>query len=95
MPDNDASVQALQKVLDQHEDLGHLWIRTWGKSLVLCSGTREDRWDRARFTDMGRGTWMLAFPKPSGGWEKTPFVGPLHEVAEMLINSFGWHLEPT
>ena len=94
MPDKEANVRRLQVLLDQHEGLDHIWIRPWGKSLVLCTGDKDDRWDRARFTELGRNAWQLSFPKRSSGWEKTPFVGTLDEVAETLVTSFGWHLEP-
>lgn len=92
--DKEANVRKLQALLDEHEGLDHIWIRPYGKSLVLCSGPKDDRWDRARLTEMGGGLWMLCFPKRSSGWEKTPFVGPMAEVANTLVTSFGWHLEP-
>lgn len=94
MPDKEANARRLQALLNEHEGLNHIWIRPWGKSLVLCSGDKDDRWDRARFTEMGRDAWMLSFPKRSGGWEKTPFGGTLEEVAETLVTNFGWCLEP-
>ena len=56
-------------------------------------GDKDDRWDRARFTELGRNVWMLSFPKRTSGWEKTPFIGSLEEVAETLVTNFGWQLE--
>ena len=91
---NEAQVRRLEVLLGQYDGLDHIWIRPWGKSLVLCSGDKDDRWDRARFTELGRDVWMLSFPKRTSGWEKTPFVGPLDEVADTLISNFGWHLDP-
>ena len=75
--DKEARVRRLQAVLDRHDGLDHIWIRPWGKSLVLCSGAPDQRWDRARFTEVGRNAWQLSFPKRTSGWEKTPFVGTL------------------
>ncbi len=93
MSDKEANVHRLQVLPDRHEGLDHIWIRPWGKSLVLCSGDKDDRWDRARFTELGRNVWMLSFPKRTSGWEKTPFIGSLEEVAETLVTNFGWQLE--
>jgi hypothetical protein len=84
----------LDEMLASHGELQHLRVKQRGGSLTLVSGPEDDEIVHAKLTSLGRDVWGLSFPTRGGRWERTPFLAPLDELAQLLIDGFGWHLVP-
>lgn len=90
--DHTHSFRQIQGFLDRKGGLGHIRLRTWGKSIVLYSGQDPDRDEHARLTSASPRIWQLSLPKYNGGWERTPFAGGLDDVLAVLVDQFGFWL---
>lgn len=85
---------ALLRLLADYEGLDHLHVKRRGKSLTLYSEDTDGPSDHARFTWLGGATWALSLPRHTGRWEKTPFMGTLDELMQLLTEMLGFHLSP-
>ena len=86
-------VDDLEELLSADEALDHLRVRTWGDSIILYSGERQDRQNHARLTWLGGNTWGLSLPRHAGGWDRLPVTGTLETALEMLRQDFALFLE--
>ncbi len=84
-------VEGLEALLARHIDLAHLHVKKRGKSLTIASG--DPPHNHARITALGRDIWGLSFPRHTGRWERTPFVGTMQEVIDTLTTDFRFYLE--
>ena len=62
--------------------------------LTIESGPKDDRIPCARFRRVGVHRWQLEMPTHSGRWQATPLRASLDELLTMLVNDFGWTLQP-
>lgn len=83
----------LEDLLARHEKLDHLRVRRRGDSLTIYSGKPPDSVPHARITHLGRGQWGLSFPRHTGRWERTPFMGTMEELITTLISDFSFYLD--
>lgn len=88
--DIEAAAQTLQRFLGEYKNFRHLRVKKRGQSLTIFSGKPEDPWPHARLSRKGSRSdvWQLSFPKHTGRWERTPFVGSLRELTGMLVRDF-------
>ena len=91
---SERDVAQLKSLLAQRKGLGHLRIRKRGDSLILYSGPRDDEVRHGRLTALGTKAWGLSLPHHTGRWARTPFVGPMNSVVDILIDTLGFYLEP-
>lgn len=82
----------LRQLLAGFDGLEHLQVKCRGKSLTLYSAGSEGTIDHARFTWLGGAMWGLSLPRHMGRWEKTPFMGSLEELMQILTQMLGFHL---
>lgn len=94
---------AKQKAEQMHADgvlellrrrgLDHLRVRKRGDLLTIESGPTEAPFRHARLRRVTVNYWTLEMPSHSS-WQKTPFRGTDDEIVELLIDNFGWTLQP-
>jgi hypothetical protein len=87
--DRDAYVEVVLEHLQQR-GLDHLRVRRHADVLVIESGPKKNAYKHARLRRVTKYLWRLEMAKPRGGWEPTPFRGPLNELLPMLTDTFGW-----
>ena len=87
------AAEELEGFLPDYPELEHIEVRRHGKSLILCSGQKDDRQDHARFTCLGRNEWGLSFPNRSGRWEKTPIIDTLENLLSFVVKNFSFYLQ--
>jgi hypothetical protein len=90
----DSAATQLQRKLAAYNGLEHLRVRRRGKALVIYSDTLDGTGNHAKLTALGGQQWGLSLPRPTGRWERTPFVGTLDELVATLTQMLGWHLAP-
>jgi hypothetical protein len=91
--DIDTAKSGLETVCAGNEQLAHLRVKKYGKSLMLMSGPEHDAQKHARFGHIAGSTWGLSFPRHTGKWEKTPFTGTLDDLLDTLVTNFPFYLE--
>lgn len=82
----------LQQLLSVHPGLEHLQVKRRGASLTLFSIDSVGTLNHARVTWLHGATWALSLPRHTGRWEKTPFVGTLDELVQILTQTLGFYL---
>ena len=87
-------VSGTQNFLAGHPGLAHLRVRKHGPLVILESGPEHAPYAHARLRRVSTQWWTLEMPTQSGRWEKTPFRAPRREVLAMLVDTFGWTLQP-
>jgi hypothetical protein len=87
-------VSGTQNFLAQYPALAHLSVRRHGALVILESGPDGDSHAHARLRRVTKQWWALEMPTHTGRWEKTPFRGPRNEVLQLLVDTFGWTLQP-
>ncbi|PKN57084.1 MAG: hypothetical protein CVU56_12905 [Deltaproteobacteria bacterium HGW-Deltaproteobacteria-14] len=88
------SAFSLAARLSSREGLGHLRVRARGPVLTIESGPEEDPVQHARLRRDTVHLWVLEMPARGGRWERTPFRAQLDALEELLVEQFGWCLEP-
>ena len=83
----------LEEELEKHDGLTHLRVKKRGDSLIIYSGAAKDAQNHARLTYLGGDDWGLSFPKHTGRWERTPFIGTMDEILDTLVSDFRCYLE--
>lgn len=91
--DPDTYVDDVRDHLHEH-GLDHLRVRRRSDLLVIESGPNKDSFKHTRLRRVTKHLWRVEMAKPRGGWEPTPFRGPLKELLSMLTATFGWVLSP-
>jgi hypothetical protein len=87
-------VAQLQRQLASHAGLEHLRVKARGKDLFIYSDSSDGPENHAKLSARGRHQWGLSFPRHTGRWERTPFVGTIDELVLVLTQMLGWHLAP-
>ena len=70
----------------------HLQCNKRGNSIAVFSMDEYGRWNRCRFTLIGRGQYALDFSNRNGKWDPTFFEGTVQELMEMIAEKFPWIL---
>jgi len=85
-----AAAATLKGLLDGHPPTAGLSIRVRGDHLILGrtepTGSQEqtDQDDRVRLTRLAGSTYGLSVRRHTGRWERTPFVGTLEEMVDVI-----------
>lgn len=74
--------------------LRHLRARHRADLVIIESGPRKDPSPHARLRRVAVHLWQLELATHTGRWEPTPFRGLLEQLLAMLIEQFGWTLQP-
>ena len=86
----EADQDALSCFLEGHETTRGLYVRIWGKHLIV---DREEAFgpdralqksDRVRLTRLNASTYGLSVKRHTGRWEKTPFSGSMKDLVEVM-----------
>lgn len=70
----------------------HLKVRIHGKNLVIYSEDNDGKYNRARLTRHNAYTYQIGMADHRGKWERTPFVGTLSEMIDVLTQQFSFVL---
>lgn len=84
----------VETFLRSKHGLTHLHARHRGALLTIESGPEDDRIPHARFRRLGAHRWQLEMANHTGRWQPTPLQASLDELLTMLVNDFGWTLQP-
>jgi hypothetical protein len=74
--------------------LRHLRARHRGDLVIIESGPSKDPWPHARLRRVGVHIWQLEMATHIGRWEPTPLRGLRDQLLTMLVDKFGWTLQP-
>ena len=74
--------------------LRHLHARHRADLVTIESGPRKDPWPHARLRRVGVHIWQLEMATHTGRWEPTPLRGLREQLLTMLVDQFGWTLQP-
>lgn len=74
--------------------LTHLHVRHRADLVTIESGAEDDRVPHARLRRIGIDEWQLEMATHTSRWQPTPFTAPLRELLLMLVDEFGWTLQP-
>ena len=86
------AARELASLLAKQPGLEHIKIKKHGDNLILFSDEGGQPWNHARMSALGRRAWVLSLAM-RGRWEKTPFVGSIGELTEVLLGTFAGYLE--
>ena len=89
----DVAQSQLEKLIADHGGLDHILVKRRGKSCTLYSETPHGPDLHAKFDPLGRNVWRLSLPTHTGRWEKTPFIGSMDEVVQVLTQMLGSQLD--
>ena len=84
----------LVRLLAGYDGLGHIRVKRRGKTLTLHSQGPHGPTNHARLTWLGGAVWALSLPRHTGRWEKTPFMGTMSDLVQVLTQMLGFHLAP-
>jgi hypothetical protein len=87
-------VVAIERYLHEEAGLRHLRLRRRADVVVIESGPSDDPVPHARLRRVSAPDWRLEMATHTGRWEETPLQGPRDDVIRMLVEDFGWALEP-
>ncbi len=79
----------------RNRGLRHLRARYRAGLVTIESGPVKDPWPRARLRCVGVHLWQLEMATHRGRWEPTPLRGAQEQLLTMLVDQFGWNLQPT
>lgn len=91
---DESDVVTVQEQLSSRNGLAHLRVRKYGAQLILESGPKDDTFRHARLRRISVQDWTLEMPTHTGKWESTPYRHSLTEILGLLVESFGWTLQP-
>ena len=74
--------------------LRHLRARHRADLVTIESGSSKDPWPHARLRRVGVHLWQLEMATHTGRWEPTPLRGQREQLLSMLVDKFGWTLQP-
>lgn len=80
-------------LLRRRDGLDHLRVRKRADLLTIESGPQSDAFAHARLRRVTVNYWTLEMPSHSS-WQKTPFRGTDEEIVDLLVDNFGWTLQP-
>ena len=93
--DIESAAANLQRSLNAYRGFDHLRVKKRGQSLTIFSGKPDDPWLHARLSRKTKSSnlWALSLPNHRGRWERTPYVGNIQELTEMLVRDFPFHFQ--
>jgi hypothetical protein len=91
---DELDVSGTANFLAGRPELAHIRVRKHGALVILESGPEHDPYAHARLRRITSQWWTLEMPTHAGRWEKTPFRAPRRDVLAMLVEQFGWTLQP-
>jgi len=78
-------------LLEAHQPTAGMYVRVHGDHLILGrqepigpNGELENS-DRVRLTKLATTTYGLSVKRHTGRWERTPFVGTLEEMVDIIL----------
>jgi hypothetical protein len=81
----------LKGLLEAHQPTVGMYVRMHGDHLILGrqepigpNGELENS-DRVRLTKLATTTYGLSVKRHTGRWERTPFVGTLEEMVDIIL----------
>lgn len=83
---------ALEKRLHDR-GLTHLRVRKYGKTLIVESGPKDQAWKHFRLRRDTVHLWWLDMAGRSGRWERTPYRDLMDNLADLVMDAFGWTLQ--
>lgn len=83
---------SVEEIIRAQDGLDHLRVERRGKSITLVSYPESVRVPHARLTHIEQRIWGLGLPRANGRWERTPFVGSVNQLMEILLGDLGFHL---
>ena len=83
----------LVELLKQYDGVDYLSVKRRGNSLTIYSTGADGSQNHAKFTSLGDAVWGLSFPRHTGRWEKTPFIGSLEALVGTLVEDFRFYIE--
>lgn len=86
----EAAQETLSRLLEGDETTRGVYVRIYGKSLMV--GRMEpfgpdgalEKSDRVRLTRLNASTYGLSVKRHTGRWEKTPFLGSMEDMVEVM-----------
>lgn len=96
MPKHQASSSDATEVVAylRKRGLPHLRARHRGDLVTIESGPAKDPWPHARLKRVGVHLWQLEMATHTCRWEPTPLRGLREQLLSMLVDKFGWTLQP-
>lgn len=93
--DIESAAASLQRSLNAYNGFDYLRVTKRGQALTIFSGQPDDPWLHARLSRKNKTSnlWTLSFPNHRGRWERTPYVGNIQELTELLARDFSFHLQ--
>jgi hypothetical protein len=81
----------LKELLESHQPTAGMYVRVHGDHLIL--GRQEPMGpdnqpqnnDRLRLTQLSASSYGLSVKRHTGRWERTPFVGTLEEMIDIIL----------
>jgi hypothetical protein len=81
----------LKELLESHQPTAGMYVRVHGDHLIL--GRQEpmgpnnqvENDDRLRLTQLSASSYGLSVKRHTGRWERTPFVGTLEEMIDIIL----------
>jgi hypothetical protein len=81
----------LKALLEAHQPTAGMYVRVHGDHLIL--GRQEpigrdghlENDDRVRLTQLSVSSYGLSVKRHTGRWERTPFVGTLEEMIDIIL----------
>ena len=84
----------VEEYLCAQHGLTHLHARHRADLITIESGPEGDRLPHARLRRVGVHLWELEMATHTGRWQPTPLRATLDELLGMLVQDFGWTLQP-
>lgn len=84
----------VETFLRSQHGLTHLHARHRADLITIESGPKSDRIPHARLRRVGVHRWQLEMATHTGRWQPTPLRTNLEELLTMLVQDFGWTLQP-
>ena len=81
----------LKELLESHQPTAGMYVRVHGDHLIL--GRQEpmgpdnqpENNDRLRLTQLSASSYGLSVKRHTGRWERTPFIGTLEEMIDIIL----------
>lgn len=87
-------VSGTEVFLAKFPELSHIHVRKHGALIILESGPEGDRRPHARLRKVTKQWWTLEMPDHMERWNKTPHRALRNEVLQLLVDNYGWTLQP-
>ena len=90
----------LKELLESHQPTAGMYVRVHGDHLIL--GRQEpmgpdnqvENDDRLRLTQLSASSYGLSVKRHTGRWERTPFIGTLEEMIDIILGCMQYLVAP-